>query len=237
MSAKWPRGMMALAALPCAIFATAAPAAEPMPGDFTFARAKHGVWRLAAITSVNGPDDREPTLSQITCTIATNGVHILLTRSGRGHVDIRGHAGSNDDGRDYGVLNVERLAIGATAYRTKRVEFGHAEDHFSDVRYAIPENERIMTSSFIGYLAVQRRAGAPWLNLDTLLDEMIAAPNMTIGYRVAHDGVANRSHRESTTVSLRGLSEAVTWCARQFQSPEAFRLHAAHLPDPWHDEP
>lgn len=207
-----------------ALAAGLALAAQEIPETVRFAAAQFQTWRTEARTEVElqrveGADRPLPVVREVRCRASTANMQVDVDRRGRFsmHFGIDG-----DDGEPgFTTTNVRSLWLDRTRYEAQAVQTLHFRWRFADVTY--PTSEDIILPLFQGYLAVRQAEDHPWMDVTTLLDELMEGRALRLGFGDMVDGrLGPLVYR---TVSLRGLREALVWCGRQIRSDRAYRLH------------
>lgn len=199
-------------------------AAQDIPERVPVGTARFGAWRAEAVTEVDqrqveGADRPLPVVREVRCRASTRNMWVGTDRRGRFAVYFHGDGDTDDT--NFGLTDVRALRLGGVAWQAMAVQTLTFRWRFEDVTY--PDREDVILPLFQGYLAVRRGPRHPWIEVATLLDELMAAPSVRIGFgRMIDEHIEPLTWR---TVSLRGLREALLWCERQLHSDRAYRLH------------
>jgi hypothetical protein len=198
--------------------------------SFTFAREQFYGWRAEVTTGIKQQafgDGREvrPIVDEVSCDVARNGLSIRVDRHGRHDISFGADVDTDGDGEEdesFAIGQVHSLRIGRRTYQAQAVQTLYFPWRFRDVSYPGDPGHDVILPLFSGHLAVRTRPDQPWLHVLTILDELIAAQSVRIGYGEVVDGRVPRI--SFFDVSLRGLGPALAWCERQIVSDRAYRL-------------
>ena len=199
-------------------------AAQDIPDRIPVGTARFGAWQVEAETEVDrqqveGADRPLPVVREVRCRATTRNMWVGTDRRGRFAIYFTGDG--DDDETNFGLTEVRSLRLDGVDYQSRAVQTLSFPWRFLDVVY--PDREDRVTPIFGGYLAVRRRPNHPWVDLATLLDELMAGRSLRLGFGQQIDNrVGPLTYR---TVSLHGLREALLWCERQLGSDRAYRLH------------
>ncbi|MGZ8349416.1 MAG: hypothetical protein ACXWU2_05255 [Allosphingosinicella sp.] len=215
-------------ALLLAMLATVAAADQAVPEEIPFAQATFDGWRAEAITDVEvrafaGSKRPLPVVGEIRCTVSRDGLSVHINR--RGAFSIFFAAGETQTDADrplYGDQQIRSLRLGRTDYDVTSVQTLYFPWRFRDVSYPGDDGTDTLLPIFQGHVAVRRGREAPWLHITSLLDDLIEARSVRIGYGEEIDGRVPAIHY--LTVPLTGLGPALSWCEQQLESDNAYRL-------------
>jgi hypothetical protein len=207
----------------------AATAGGPEPAsEIVFAERAFAGWAAAAATSVEYERDSRrggpfPYVGDVRCRIVRNGMTVALDRKGRFAVNLSGEdPRADEENSSFSTTNIRFLRLDGVPYEAKAVQTLHAQRKFRNFDYPRFENDDIILPVFSGHIAVRRRPDEPWLDIVTLLPQLIRGTSLRIGHgRMADGRVPRIDHLD---VPLAGLREALIWCEGQIVSEAAYRL-------------
>jgi hypothetical protein len=206
--------------------------AESLPNSFTFAQEEFSGWRTEATTEIrrqrfNEGRDVPPVVADVRCRAERNGISVTVDRRGTHGIEFGGRLDIDGDGEEDDAFQddqVHSLRIGRRSYQAKIVYTAFFPWRFRDVIYPGDSGVDTIIPLVPSRLAVRSSATAPWLDVLTLLDDLLEARSVRIGYGEIVDGqVPSMSYFD---VPLRGLGPALAWCDRQIHSDRAYRLPA-----------
>jgi hypothetical protein len=203
---------MIAAALAAALTSAAqAGASAPVPAEFVAGRAALGGWRMEAVTVVNEGGASPPSIGNSRCTISGRGLRLVFPRNYGGSLEIGGH------GLPFATSDIAAIALGGAVYEARMRPVPFLRARYSDVAYPRGHVDPDAAGPVETALGVRREPADPWLNIAYLLDDLLEVRSIGIRYRT-------RNGEARARLSVAGLSGAISWCRRAFESNRARTL-------------
>jgi hypothetical protein len=226
--------MVSLSLIATALAASAPVQPEGRPETIEIGARRFGGWQAKAETEVDygrvPGDSSLPSVREVRCQVATNGLTLRLDRLGEVGIGFGGDdPKANDEyNRSFSTGSVRWIAIDGKRLQVKVVHTGYPRWKFDDVAYPRHDDDDVILPVFSGHLAVRSDSSDPWLHVSTLLGRLMRAHTLTIGHGHQIDGRVPRVY--AVDVPLSGLRDALLWCQRRIDSAAAYRFR--HEPPP-----
>lgn len=190
-------------------------------------------WRIDARTHVDR-DRTPPEIENMECWARRRGLGVGLWRIGGISIDLGG--GTSPDGEldIFDQRDIRSIAIDGVAVEARFLDAGYLPTQFVDVEY--PGRDRSSTYDpdhfgvYSGALIMRRDATHPWVNVALIVDDLLQARTLRIGYR--EENTRGEEDVAFQDVPLDGLTQALDWCEQWMASDDARRLHPAALTPP-----
>ncbi|WP_380878135.1 hypothetical protein [Sphingomonas sp. DBB INV C78] len=189
-----------------ALIAMASPAEAEI---FEYARSNVNGWGLKARTIVRTRSDI-PYIDDIMCQIQKSGITIYVNRSDNMKLDIRG----SDRAEDFAAPEIRGLKIGSRTYEAMGVETSGRRWTLDGVKY--PDQGDIIPI-WKGYLAFRKDPSRPWLNVNSLIPDLIEIDSLIVSYK------SMSGNPRSVKLDISGMGNAIKQCQEEIESNEAFR--------------
>jgi hypothetical protein len=211
-----------------------AAAAADVPAFVNLGETSIDGWALKAETYVQEFMSR-PQIGGIYCDAKRNGLSLRAFLDGGFRMDVSGTHPDNEDGENFGFTNVQALVLDGTRYEAR---WGGRDGpfRFNDVDYPAPAppkpeppgvlvSVQPLMSVLYGRLLVRRPGEAEWHALDALVDDLLRARGLRVGFRRSTYDHGVEGPQLWAEVPLRGLAPALAWCRKTMESPRALLLH------------
>lgn len=204
--------------------------------SFNFAVMRTPAWALTATTSVNWPfDTRYPTVARVDCTGESRQFAFNMSNGGAVNwlrVKLLGKADKDGEQEEITLLG-DRVWIYIDGERWEYANIPAHSTEFSNIRYPPPESD-IILPVWRGYQAVRQAEDEPWINLSLIYHRLITARQIEWSFKSRDWAVVDKESVENQLpknwgktrykIDNDGLRYAISWCARQVSSEDAYIL-------------
>lgn len=226
-----------LTACGAAMVPSASVVAQSDLDSFDFATTSASGWTLTARTSVNWNDVQYPTVAEVECEGENrNFVFHMNKSSDVTYLRVRFLYSIDKKGEAEETATGDHLWLYIDGERWEYANFPTHSARFSNFEYPAPDSNIEIVPIWSGYQAVRRAGDQPWIHFKLLYYRLVNAKRIEWSFKSRDWTVFDRQkvgdqlpknwRTARYVVDDRGLQGAVTWCARQVASKDAYVLPA-----------